>query len=425
MAFLNAHKIRNVSFPLLALLLIPLLHGICDGAGFAILQQGTAPMGQGNAFVAQADDPSAIFFNPAGITQLKGTQGYLGTTVIVPRITYEGKEGQEEATVTKVYAPSHVYITHQVSRRLYAGLGIFSPFGLATAWKGDWEGRYLSTYSSLQTLDVNPNLSLKLGRFSVAAGVNVLGASLKLRKRILLYPLPDGSQELTDTAWGYGYNLGTLYEISDWCRLGISYRSRIHLNFDDADANFNVPPALKDYFKDTHAKGKLNLPPSLTMGISISPIHRLAVEFDVTWTGWSTYDEMKIRLDNPVGPPGHAAKVFRQPKRWRDVFAYRLGLKYILTPNATVRFGYIFDQSPVPGKTIDPQLPDGNRMIFAAGFNYKIRPDMVLGVAYNYIDGIKRVKDNDIMENLPEIYRVNGDYDQNIHSLGISLAYRF
>ena len=48
-------------------------------AGFALVQQGTAAMGQGNAFVAEANDASAIFYNPAGLNQIKRAQVYQGS----------------------------------------------------------------------------------------------------------------------------------------------------------------------------------------------------------------------------------------------------------------------------------------------------------------------------------------------------------
>jgi long-subunit fatty acid transport protein len=51
--------------------------------GFAIDEQGAAAMGRANAFSAQADDPSALFYNPAGIGQLEGTEISVGTTFIV------------------------------------------------------------------------------------------------------------------------------------------------------------------------------------------------------------------------------------------------------------------------------------------------------------------------------------------------------
>lgn len=391
-------------------------------AGFALMQQGTGPMGQGNAFVAQADDPSALFFNPAGISQLKGSQAYFGSTLIVPRLKYDGPNQLNEKTTEKIFVSPQMYLTQQISPQIYFGLGIFSPFGLGTYWDADWEGRYLATSSSLETINLNPNIVLKKGNLSLSAGFNALMADLELKKKLPFpSPYPYGESKIKDDTWGYGYNLGLLYHVNDYWDLGLSYRSEIKLNFNDGDANFEVPSALKSAFPDTEGDGDLDLPPSLTAGISFQPHNKWAFEVDVSWIGWSTYDEIKIEFDDPVN--GQYSSV--QPKKWKDVFSYRFGLKYRISEHYTLRAGYIFDEAPMPDSTLDPQLPNGDRHIYTAGFDWKLSNKTLLGVAYNFIYGKECHKDNEIMPSLPEYFRANGYYRQRIHSLAASFNYKF
>ncbi len=40
--------------------------------GFRVFDQDAFATARGDAFVATADNPSAVYYNPAGITQLKG-----------------------------------------------------------------------------------------------------------------------------------------------------------------------------------------------------------------------------------------------------------------------------------------------------------------------------------------------------------------
>lgn len=103
-------------------------------AGFAVLQQGTVPMGQGNAFVAQADDPSAIFFNPAGISRLEKNHAYLGSTLVLPKATYESRQGLETETESNLFILPQLYLTHNLPANLTAGIAVFSPFGVGTRW---------------------------------------------------------------------------------------------------------------------------------------------------------------------------------------------------------------------------------------------------------------------------------------------------
>ena len=395
-------------------------------AGFAILEQGAGPMGQGNAFVAQADKPSAVFFNPAGITQLKGMHACFGSTAIMPKVIYDGPHQDRERSLNKVYVLPHTYMTQEISPRIYLGLGIFSPFGLSTAWKGDWQGRYLGTYSSLKTVDINPNLAFKWGDLSASVGFNALRADLTLKRRFLTPPfLPDGAQELTGDTWGYGYNLGLLYRLNSFWQVGISYRSKIRLNFNNAEADFDMPGPLNNYFPKTKLNGVLNLPPSVTAGIAFRPSSRLSLEFDTTWTGWSTYDEVKVNLKHPVGPPGNKKSGITQPENWKDVFSYRFGLGYRITDKYTLRVGYIFDHSPAPGKNLDPMIADSNRRIYTLGLDWHITNRACLGLAYSYIDASRRRKENNISPDLPKDLRANGTYEQKTHSVGLSLRYRF
>src|SRR5688572_33406052 len=101
-------------------------------AGFAIFEQGARGMGFAGAFTAQANDPSAIFHNAAGIAFLKGRQAYLGGTMIAPRTTFTGADpvpgaGVFEETDTPAFALPAVYYTHQFTERLVFGAGVHTP----------------------------------------------------------------------------------------------------------------------------------------------------------------------------------------------------------------------------------------------------------------------------------------------------------
>ena len=393
-------------------------------AGFAILQQGTAPMAQGNAFVAQADDPSAIFFNPAGINQLKGTQVYLGATAIAPRAEYKDSLGTKTRTESHIYLPPQFYLTHQLTTDLAVGLGVFSPFGLGTKWDAGWAGRYAATSSDLQTFNINPALSWRVSpELSVAGGVNVMRAAADLRRRLNLGAFGDGDRLFKGADYGYGYNLGLLYQLTPSTNIGLSYRSKVRVKI-DGDAEFSVPPAVAHLFPNGGAYSRLVFPPSLFAGIAYKGLSPWVFECDLTWTGWSTFEELRVDLDRPVGAA--QASVSIQPRNWNDVFAYRFGVNYRWDEAITIRAGYIFDESPVPDETMDPSIPDAERHIFCLGGDYRFK-DFTIGIAYNYILGEKRDKNNTIPEDITDDNnnRVNGEYQQTSHSLAVSISYSF
>ena len=190
-----------------------------SAAGFALVQQGTAAMGQGNAFVAEASDASAVFYNPAGLNQLKRIQVYQGTFINYPDREFSGG-GQDSQTNHRFYDAMTAYIAIPVHDRVALGVGFFSPFGMGTVWPPTWAGRYITTFSSMKTYSLNPVVSVKvLDNLSLAAGFDVMWSKVILkRKTPVVIPgrqFPDGEVRLTGEGSGAGYNFGIAVRTPD------------------------------------------------------------------------------------------------------------------------------------------------------------------------------------------------------------------
>jgi long-chain fatty acid transport protein len=399
-------------------------------AGFALVQQGTAAMAQGNAFVAEANDPSAIFYNPAGLNQLRRPEVYLATIFNAPDREYHGSGGAFSQTNHRLYRSSSLYLVWPIHKRVAAGIGLFAPFGLGTAWPPGWAGRYLTTLSSLKTYNLNPVVSVKLWRnVSVAVGFNALYADVELKRQLPVVVgatvLPDGEAALSGDGTGFGFNAGALYEPWSGVKLGLSYRSSIDVTL-KGDLQTFLPAPLPS-LAPIPGSARLNLPPSLTFGLSLSRWQPVTVNVDVTWTGWSTYDRLKVDLDRPLLVNGRLTQSLITPKNWRDAWAFRVGANYQLGEKMKLRAGYIYDQTPVPDATFDPQVPDNDRHIFTLGGDLTISR-FTLGLAYNYIYSEQRTKANALGLNgqsLPAALQANGTYKSDVHSLGLSLSARF
>jgi long-chain fatty acid transport protein len=395
------------------------------GGGFALVQQGTAAMAQGNAFVAEADDASAIFYNPAGLNQLKRPQVYQGLFLNYPDRDYSGG-GLDSETNHRIYKSMTVFGALPVHKRVALGIGFFSPFGMGTAWPPTWAGRYITTFSSMKTYNLNPVVSVKvLDNLSVATGFDVMWSKVQLKRRsqVLGGALPDAETNLSGKGQGWGYNLGVLYEPLSGVKLGASYRSHISVqhNGDFASAlpsPLTSPPVVP-------GSATIVFPASLTAGISYSRFTPFTFEFDTTWTGWSSYDKLKVRLDRPILANGVMTSILTTPKNWHDAWAFRFGANYKVKEGMKIRAGYIYDLTPVPDSSFDPQVPDANRHIFTVGGDMKIWR-FTLGIAYNFILSEGRSKDNTIVTNgVPAPAQANGRYNSNIQSLGLSWSFQF
>ena len=165
MSILKTYWLKTISFLILFSFCIV---DVAFGAGFGIFVQGASALGQADAVVAHSDGPSSVFFNPALINDLPGTQAELGTTMVLPKREFESDAtGSTTKSIDNYYFPSTFYITHQYSDRIGLGFGVFNPFGLGTEWPADWEGRSIATKSTITTFDFRPVISVKIHYLSV------------------------------------------------------------------------------------------------------------------------------------------------------------------------------------------------------------------------------------------------------------------
>ena len=399
------------------------------GAGFALVNQGTAGMAQGNAFVAEADDPSAIYYNPAGLNQIKRPTFYTNGFLYYPSREYDGG-GLSSETKHQLSETMSAYFVYPVNPRLSLGIGYFSPFGLSTEWPSSWPGRYLSTYSSLKTYNVNPVASVKvLDNLSVAAGFDVMWSSVEITRNtpnvVHGFQFPDGEASLAGSGSGWGYNLGALYEPVAGVKLGASYRSAIQVKY-LGSLTLSLPPPFSNLVPtEFGASAPLTLPPSVTWGIAYARLKPFTFEFDTTWTGWSTYNDLKAKLDSTIPVNGVPSSVVTTPEKWHDAFAFRFGVNYEIMAGLKIRAGYIYDLTPVPDDTFSPQLPDANRHIFTVGGDYTYK-SITLGIAYNYILQEGRDKSSVITYNgVPAPLQADGRYNSSTQVLATSLSYHF
>src|SRR5208283_1649638 len=71
---------------------------------FRLPNQDPEAIARGNAFAATADDPAAIYYNPAGITQLDGQNASVGLYLISPGEKFTSTSGKT-ATANSDFEP--------------------------------------------------------------------------------------------------------------------------------------------------------------------------------------------------------------------------------------------------------------------------------------------------------------------------------
>lgn len=304
------------------------------------------------------------------------------------------------------------FLTHKLTDALSLGLGVFTPFGLGTEWGDSWEGRYITTKSKLKTFDINPVASYQITpALSVAAGIDVLLLDATLEKKIqstaLKIPGPvfDIGQKFDGDGTGIGFNVGVAYDVNRDITFGAAYRSRIRV---DINGNSSTAPFVAPL--NSAGKTDITLPQQVTAGIAYKGFGPLTLEAGLRWEGWSSFDQLLIKLDN-----GQSSVTKRN---WKDVFGANLGAKYRVNDTLSLLAGYIYSTSPVPDDTFDPSIPDANTHVFTVGTDIDYRK-FKIAVAYAYQMLEIRTKSNAVGQS------VNGESNSDAHMLAVSLTCKF
>jgi long-chain fatty acid transport protein len=394
-------------------------------AGFRLPDQDAAAMGMAGAFVGQADNPSAVWYNPAGITGLDGMRISAGVIAIYPVLSHESTNGATDVSERNVFLPAQLFFTDRINEKVSFGLGITSPFGLSTDWSDTSAASSVATLSRVKTIDINPAIAYKIvNTFSVAVGLDYMILEATMDK---LLPLLPGSPlfRLDGKGTGLGANAGIKYKATDQLNLGLSYRSRILVK---VDGTAEVSPNL--VFSNglsNPAQTDITLPDIAQLGASYKASDNLTLNADLEYTWWSTYDRLVIQSDTIQALTGGTTDISVDEKNWKNTWTLRIGGQYKLSDPWKLRAGYVYDQSPVPSNRFDTRVPDSDRQGITIGAGYA-GGNTTIDVAYMYLHFSNRAISNSIggkpSGSAPDT-SLDGTYKGTAHLLGITVGYKF
>jgi len=389
----------------------------------------------GGALVAQADDPSAIFFNPAGITQLDRTNVYLGVSLIFAGTKFAGVDpspgfGVEDETKTMLFTPINAYITHTIRPGLAVGIGVFNPYGLGQDWENasTFSGRHIANEVDLKTFNINPTVAWSPSRyFSVGAGLQLLYAQVKLHQFIQRWDpngsglLDVGTLELTgDNGLDFGFNIGVRVVPDERFVIGATFRNQVTAEVDDGEADFTqvssgnaaLDAAVAAQFPaDQQARTKVKLPWLASIAGAYTGLERWVFEVDFNITGWEEFEQLAFSFEDPTLDTV-------RPQDYETKLSIRSGAGYDLTEDIQVRGGYYYDPTPQPEKAMSPLLADQDRHGITAGLGYA-RSSWTVDVFGLYIFTDERDNEGTSLDNF------DGTYATFANLVGINIGYRF
>ncbi len=445
-------------------LFVNLLWGTYDPAWAQVPRiqgQGTAASGMGNAFAAQADDPSALHYNPAGLTQLHGVEFmagglFSGGTTQFTSPTGVTATGDRNGSVAWP-PPGHLYLTANLKDLglsalgdLTAGVGVNVPFGSLNRWPNDGPFRTATTFNTLPLLDIKPTLAYKLtDNVSLGLGADIYTFSGLIGEgqveRQSVWPgglgIPAGSRvELSGKDTAAGFNASLLYTAlrnadgKPIANIGIVYRSQATLHLTGA--------LLANGAKVSDARATLVLPQVITGAVAIWPVRtserEWKLEMDVDYVGWKSFRNLDVHLANGV--------TILQPTNWRSTVAVMLGTEYKWLAleslphwDVALRAGYTNQQTQMPDATFDPGIPSADVHVVGGGLGLLCKDGgTVFGLRCGEF-GVGSVKAKAIGLDLSyqaSLYEertvqgnrnptVNGLYKTTLHTGGLSLRVVF
>jgi long-chain fatty acid transport protein len=410
-------------------LLVAGLSGIVHAAGFAIAEQSGRAMGTAGAFVA-GQSPASIFFNPAGITAVGGTELEVGLNVILPSTEFTGPtdrpEFGTESMVSHVFFPPNAYAVWQAGERTTLGLGLFSYMGLGTEWEENWIGRTVTESIFLESVTLNPTIAWSIGdNTSFGLGLDLLYAMATMSKDSYTgFPFNGYVDvELEGDGLAWGWNLGLQHQVTPELRLGLSFRSGMTLKVDGeaefAFENIDNPSQLAllgALFPATEAKLEVEIP-SLTMfGWSWTPgawfDGKLTWRGDFVYTNWDVYTNLFIDFETET----EALEDSNSPKLYDNTWAFRTGVEYALDDVWTLRAGGYYEQNAVLDEWVEPSLPDAERNGFSLGCSYEF--DRGWGLDAYYLHVL-------LQDRVSTFAELPGGYESQLPIFGLSLRKSF
>lgn len=464
-----------------------LLPAMTFASGYKLNEQSAAGMGTAHAGrAAMAEDASVVFYNPAamneldapvltaGFTYINGVGEFTGNaTDVSGALPITGADGDDAYSNGGNYLGESFipffYYANPITEKFAVGLGVFVPFGTNTDYDDDFVGGAFADETSLASISIAPTFSYKVNdQINIGGGIDIVYMEGTLSKHVDTIPgthlLDEGFEnhfEVSGDDWGYGWNLGAYYKLSEATTLGFAYRSEIEFTL-EGDSEFAEDFT---FYDPTHpladgttglvqlgtvrpqaSKVPLTTPQSATLSATHQLTDQVLLQAGATWTGWSSFkyfdviatenladltpDVSDIAANNGLGN-GYIGHIV---ENWKDVWAIALGGTYQLNDKLALRAGYAYDQSPVTDEYRTARVPSSDRQWLTFGAGYKIDNNLSLDVAAGYLfmypmdlkETNKDLNDETIVNDTTgQPVKVTGEYEIDVFGLSAQVNYKF
>ena len=393
----------------------------------SIVPDSAQALGMTGGRYANLDDPSALHYTPANLTEITRTEAELNYSVWYGDIRFhQASSGETVKMLDPWKMLGSFYFAQPIKPgKVTFGLGVTTPFGLDSKWPKHGPIRYLIPYeATLLTADINPVIAFKpVESVSIGVGLDIMYSSIKLRQ---LYPwslavpglaLRDGATNFDADGWGIGAFAGITWKMTARQRLSLIGRLPLEIDYDGHFNITNLPGFIADatgVSSNSDFKSKIRFPGSVAAGYGLDLTDRLTLGVDFLWAGNSSHKDVPLDIGHDqslLGAPGVALN-------WKDSIDIGTGLEYRLNDRWTVRAGYMYSQGSQRDANYTPSVPSNERHLLTAGLGYRTVHHS-LDLAYAYALFPDRNVSGDVQP------AFDGKYEIGWHVLTASYSYRF
>jgi len=365
--------------------------------GIFLYEVGTEDMGLAAAgYAARAQDAATVLTNPAGMVRLEGSQALIGTQVLYSNLKFSnggsspalgGNNGGAAIGESGWLPGGGLFFSHSISPDVKIGFAATSNFGSALKYDDNWVGRYYAQQATLIGVSLLPSVAVRVSdKVSLGASVNAMYGHLNSETGINNIFGTDGKLTMNDNAWGWGGNLGVLYEATPDTRFGLTYNSQVKLDFAPQARFSGTGPLLTALLNARGLDGAtVNLGITVPQQVMGSVFHtvneRLMLLGNIGWQQWSKFGYVEVGLADTRNPTGLTTAL-----NFKDTWHVALGAQYRVSEPWRLNFGIAYDSAFQSGD-VSPILPTNQGWRFGAGAQSQVDKTFGWGLAAEYIYG--------------------------------------
>lgn len=408
-------------------------------AGFMLTEQSVTGLGRAYAGAGiVGDDNSAVWYNPAGMTLLSGTQFQAGGVMATLDFPLENNDGTYTDNGRKYSVPiPHMFFTSQLNDDMWFGLGFTVPYGMATEYKRNSPLNEFGMNAEVKVFDLNPSLAWKINeKVSFGAGVSLQYATAQFEaaKSIdgVLPSIAKAYGRLNADSLAWGFNMGVMWSPVETVRVGLAYRSAVNHH---AKGKYRVGmggisnPSYRQHLMghSDNATADLTAPQTVLLTGTWEVTEALRLSALIRWSDWSSFKSLDIKSGSTI----HASSAqgaymvslgSSVENRWNDTWLFTLGADYKINDEWTVRGGVGYENGAVDDEYRTAVIPDADRLWLSCGATWNYDTNWKFDVGFTYLHGM----------GTPGLYRNHNKNDKvaefkalDAYLVGAQFTYKF